>query len=1133
MTRRDAVWIVCFLIAGALGLTCYIQFFDRALPVASLNFRVDREQAHQAAEAYLHRLGYDLTDYESAQVFSYSSLPQVFLERTLGLEEANRLVREWVSVWYWHIRWFKSLQKEELRVRIDPGGRIVGFTHSILESDEGASLSEEDAGVIAETFLTDVQGFQLDDYESIEASSIERPNRMDHTFTYRKKDFVVGDDGHYRLGVTVKGDKAGYFAEYLKVPETFSRNYREIRSRAGLLANIASVFAFALGIAMVVVLVRKYRQRTLIWRAALGVGILVAATSFLGVVNGYPLTRFGYDTTQSFVSFILTFIFYSCLLSAVLSGIMIALSGAAGGAAAQDVEGWKNPLARLSLRGWRSASFARITLVGYGLAFAHLGYVTIFYILGNDYLGVWSPAAMTQYSNTYSTYLPWIYPLLIGLLAATSEEFLFRLLAISLLIRWLKKPWLAVLIPAIVWAFLHANYPQEPIYIRGLELTVVGVIFGLVFLRYGVWATIISHYVYNCFLGIYPMVQSDSLYFKVSGILAVAIIFIPAIPAIFGVITGRYKEIEEPEEVSPPEAPEEPVPETPISEPELPPEPEVERKTPSDYLISKSGLIVFGILGLIGWAVYFTSDLPGFAKYARESIITRAEAIEKAEDIRRQLGLELEDYQRTTSFSSSFGSSHFTHLIRNVDLARADTLAAEHTSSWRWRVRWFKPLEKEELTISIDGNGDFCRISHYVPENREGAELSTEEAQKIAEVFLSEYLQRDVTDTAIYKRLEARSQKRENRMDHSFVWERTDIKVEEGEFRIIASVQGDQIGQTNAYYKAPEEFLRKLRERTAKSTIGSTISTIAIIATAMLAIIFFLRAYRDGHVNWRLPVCVGILSGACFVLERLNNLPTFYRGYNTSDALSTFLGDEIIGLVIGLVTAAIMVFLLSAFGDTMYRRERPQEMQISDWIDVLRLKINSAALWWQIVFLAVCYFGITRGNSIFSSYINLTYLGDYLGAGGGVPPGINSYIPAFGELIDEVNGMLIAPFAILGILFVWWRVIGKINLLILGVVLVLIFQSVVSPAKDFYHAGILLAKSIPYWILMAFLILKYIRFNLLFYAVTAWCSIIFVGIRYLKYDPSICQANGILMVLFGLVPLILAILAWYKARSTA
>ena len=159
--------------------------------------------------------------------------------------------------------------------------------------------------------------------------------------------------------------------------------------------------------------------------------------------------------------------------------------------------------------------------------------------------------------------------------------------------------------------------------------------------------------------------------------------------------------------------------------------------------------------------------------------------------------------------------------------------------------------------------------------------------------------------------------------------------------------------------------MRKLRERTAKSTIVSTVSTIAVLATAVLAILFLLRAYRDGHVNWRLPLWVGILAGVCFLLEKLNNLPTFYRGYNTSEAMGTFLGGELIDLVLGLVTAAIMTFSLCAFGDTMYRRERPQEMQFSDWIDVLRLKIINTGLWWQVVFLAVCYFGITRGTGIF------------------------------------------------------------------------------------------------------------------------------------------------------------------------
>ena len=1130
MPRRDALWIIGFLIAGAFGLTCYIQFYDRAFPVASLNFRVDREQAYRAAESYLHNLGYDLTEYESAQVFSSSGMRQVFLERTLGLVEANRLVRDWVSVWYWHIRYFKPLQKEELRVRIDPGGRVVGFTHSILESDAGASLSEEDARAIAETFLTDTQGFQLHAYTPIETSSEKRPNRVDHSFAYRKKDFVIGDDGHYRLTVTIKGDKPGYFSESLKVPETFSRNYREIRSRAGLLINIAYVFYFALIIAGFVVLIHNYYQRALVWRAALALGILVSVANFLGSMNTYPIIHFGYNTTQSYPSFLISFLFYG-LMGAVISGVMIALCGTAGGAAARDVPGWTNPLARLSLRGWRSAGFARATLIGYGLAFAHLGYVTLFYILGNDYLGVWAPAAMTQYDNAYSTYLPWIYPLLAGLVPATMEEFLFRLLAISLLIRWLKKPWLAVLIPAVVWAFLHANYPQEPIYIRGLELTLVGVIFGIVFLRYGIWATIISHYVYNCFYSIYPMLQSDSLYFQVSGILAVSIVFIPAIPAIFGAITGRYPEREE--RVEEPEAEPEPIPQA--AEPEIPrPEPErpVDRKTPSDYLIPQRGILVFGILGLIGWAIYFSFTPPKFAKYTRENIVTRDQAIRAAEAIRLKLGFDLEGYRRTASFVSHLRSDHFTHLIRNVDLARADTLVADHTALWHWHVRWFKPLEKEELTISIDGRGAFSHLSHAIPENREGAELSVEAAQKIAEAFLAEHLKRAVADTALYKRLEARSQKRENRMDHSFVWERADIKVGDGEFRIVASVQGDQVGRTTATYKAPEAFMRELREGTVKDTVVSIIGTIAVIATIILAILYLLRAYREGQTNWRLSIRAGIFIGICGAVDTINKLPTLYAGYNTSDALSTFLSSTIIGWVIMLTVLPAMMCLVFALGDAIYRGERPKEMQIANWIDVLRLKTHSAALWWQVVFLVLCYFGISRGAGIFSSYMHLAYLGDYLTAGGNAPPSINAYFPALGEFIQEAMGVLFI-LVFLVILLVWWRVIGNAKLMILCAFLVLIFHFVVSPAQDFYHAGILLVTRIPIWLITAFLILKYIRFNLLFYAVMGWCSIVFVGIRYLECDPTAFQTNGVLMILFGLAPLILALLAWHKERTTS
>lgn len=402
----------------------------------------------------------------------------------------------------------------------------------------------------------------------------------------------------------------------------------------------------------------------------------------------------------------------------------------------------------------------------------------------------------------------------------------------------------------------------------------------------------------------------------------------------------------------------------------------------------------------------------------------------------------------------------------------------------------------------------------------------------MAQAFLRQHLNRDVTDTTLYKRLEARSFKRENRMDHSFVWERMDVKVEEGEFRIAASVQGDRIGRAYKTYKAPEEFLRKLGEKTAKSTIVSTLRTIAVIVTLVLAVIYLLRAYRNGLVEWRLPICVGILFGLCFLLEKINELPTFYRGYDTSEVMGTFLLGELAGVVLGLTAAAILALLVCALGDTLYRVERPGEMRISGWIDVLRLKAGSAALWWQVVFLVVCYSGTKKGTSILSTHVRLTYLTDYLFAGGGVPASINTYLPALGELIDEFSGMLIAPIAILGLLFVWWRSLGRTSLMILGVFVFLIFQSIVSPAKDLYHAGVLLAMSSPSWLISAFLILRYIRFNLLFYVVGSWSSILFVGIRYLEFDAHVWKINGILMILFGLVPVVFAVIFWLRERST-
>ena len=167
------------------------------------------------------------------------------------------------------------------------------------------------------------------------------------------------------------------------------------------------------------------------------------------------------------------------------------------------------------LPGIRTKEFFRANVIGICLAAAHIGYITVFYIISRK-LGAWAPQDL-NYENVVSTYVPWVYPLTIGIYAATSEEFLFRLFAIPYLLRITKSRFLAVVLPAFFWGFLHSNYPQEPAYIRGLEVGLIGIVAGLVMLRWGIWATLIWHYTVDAFLISTSLLRSHGAYLRVSG----------------------------------------------------------------------------------------------------------------------------------------------------------------------------------------------------------------------------------------------------------------------------------------------------------------------------------------------------------------------------------------------------------------------------------------------------------------------------------------------------------------------------------------------------------------------------------------------------------------------------------------
>lgn len=95
--------------------------------------------------------------------------------------------------------------------------------------------------------------------------------------------------------------------------------------------------------------------------------------------------------------------------------------------------------------------------------------------------------------------------------AAGLEELTCRVVALGLLKRVLKNFWLANLIQAVIWGFAHSQYPQQPSYARGVELSVVGLVFGWIINRYGLVPCFVAHYLYDAFLTVEPVFPTHQL----------------------------------------------------------------------------------------------------------------------------------------------------------------------------------------------------------------------------------------------------------------------------------------------------------------------------------------------------------------------------------------------------------------------------------------------------------------------------------------------------------------------------------------------------------------------------------------------------------------------------------------------
>jgi Type II CAAX prenyl endopeptidase Rce1-like len=894
------LWVLC----GIVGALFAYKYFFRAFPEASVDFQVSRGEAQSRARQFVEGLGTDLSGYQSTIVFNVDERAKTYLERGLGLQRANQLMANQLNVWYWNVRFFRPRQEEEFLVRVSPAGRIVGFDHRIEEARGAKSFNREEALAAAEEFAHRKLAADLSQWEflSAEANSQTRPNRVDWSFTWEKKGFRA-KEAPYRLQIGLQGNQIGGSQEFLQVPEAWIRDYEHLRSTNNFYSELALVpYGFLLGGALWLG-IYLWRQGKTSWGAAFKIGVVVAALYFLMELNDWGSVRAAYDTQFTYASFVLRALL-SMLLGAVGTAFTVSLVYPAGEALYRESQPARLRLPRaFSLRGIRSKEFFCASVVGISLAAAHIGFIVAFYIIGGHW-GVWAPQDI-KYSDIVNTPFPWIAGVAIGVLAATNEEFTFRLFAIPFLHKLTGSRVLSIILPAFFWSFLHSNYPQEPGYIRGIEVGIMGIVAGLVMLRWGIVATLIWHYTVDASLVGLLLIRSDNLYFKVSG---VVVGLAAAVPLLFSgalyLARGRFESVEDLLNRA------EPAPTISLTRAAIP--------QPASIVGRRYDALTTGALGFLAASVLLGGFLALRLKrehigdYLRVSADRRS-VTTRADQVMHGRGLDPNSYRKTAQLVDTTSPVTNEFLRRRMSVADINEIYSQRVPGALWRVRYFRDSQPEEFAVTLKPDGSFHGFWHILAEASPGANLPKEDALTIAEKFLQEKKQIDLSG---WKLVEANSDKQPNRTDHTLTWQQIaplDPQTFPGKdsadhafARMSVQVLGDEPANFRTYIKIPEEFGRKQGEQTVGRILVGAGQIGVLLGLLISVVVFFFKRFRRQPaitVPWRRLFGLGLAGLVGFLVSFSfgRGIPTLLAQYSTTMPLRLFFG-----------TAAVGIFLLGA-----------------------------------------------------------------------------------------------------------------------------------------------------------------------------------------------------------------------------
>lgn len=903
--NRIRIWML--VLSAAAALAVHVALMPFAMPTAALHMTLDRAQAIERGRRVLTELGLRPPS-DTRVAVSFVTDPQTkgWLEQRLGIAGSNRMAQREGLVYRWIVRFYRLGDLEQWGVELDPEGVPLGVRW--MRPDDRAAPATDDPRGVAVAAIRKHFDIELDArWRSVESLQTPLPNRLDHVLTWERTDRVFAG-ARQRLSAEISGGAIVSYRRWLHIPDHLLKEMERNQSKGDTLANAAQAAGLVFVVVVLWTLVITMARRTLFDRKALKplftVAVAVALVELLNTINMLPLVQAGLQPEDTLYGFWLQYAAFSAISIAVL------LLTTAGMVIAADLISHQAFPHHGRMGSWftrrRLASPEGLRALGAGYAFIplQLGYVSVFYWLVSR-LGGWSPADV-PYDDLFSTSMPWAFALLIGVSAAVSEEFLFRYVAVSWLKRVTGRTWLAVLVPAMIWAFAHCNYPNQPFYIRGIELTIWGCIWGVVYIRMGPLPSLLSHAGFNALLVGESLLSSGMPMVRGQFYLVCLLVMLPGLLALWW--RRQRADLSTEAEASPGQGGSSESHDTTDATADSPAScPVVTTVTPLRARDWKLAALLAAVSLIVIAGLYWLSERQARWRWPEERLFSttvahRSTVARSARQALSQQGLKPLNGRVSLTMEERTQDADVVAYLRQY-LSNADTsrlLDRVLGPPVLWLFRDIKGLSVQAVLLRPDGS--VYAVEQRLPEQAPGARLSRVAALTKAHEALRraginpQWLNLKGHDV---EQLPARTR-------HRFTWHLRNVQVGDARFVVEISVDGQIAGSPYRYVQLPDAFLFE-RARFRPEQLLALVSLLLSILLGVRATAVWVLALRLGPVPWRAATGAVLWTAAASIVIWFLRLPTLWTGLSPETPAVAYVSDVIVSNMAQLLVTVLIL----------------------------------------------------------------------------------------------------------------------------------------------------------------------------------------------------------------------------------